>query len=109
MADPISMAVGYGFYALVKKGISEVGKMVINKQVDRYMLQQFIDQYERLPDKRRRPGPKLRKVISVLQSGEMEMARDELKELAHECLGLNAEPEWLEVGQMLLNMLEFCP
>jgi hypothetical protein len=54
MADPFTWLVG--------AAVTQLAKMVINKQVDYAMLQQFKEQYEQLPDKRRRPGPKLRSV-----------------------------------------------
>jgi hypothetical protein len=97
MADPFTWLVG--------AAVTQLAKMVINKQVDYAMLQQFKEQYEQLPDKRRRPGPKLRRVIAMLESGEMSMARDELKSFAHECCGLNEGPGWLELGQDILSML----
>jgi hypothetical protein len=47
----------------------------------------------------------IRRVIAMLESGEMSMARDELKSFAHECCGLNEGPGWLELGQDILSML----
>jgi hypothetical protein len=106
MADPITWTLaGWVF----KAAVVEITKMVVNKQIDHMLLQQFVDAYERLPDKRRSPGPKLRKVIAVLKSSEVGQARAELKSFARECMGLTDEPGLLDLGVELLNMLALCP
>eukprot|EP00241_Pyramimonas_parkeae_P009231 CAMPEP_0114239898 /NCGR_PEP_ID=MMETSP0058-20121206/8724_1 /TAXON_ID=36894 /ORGANISM="Pyramimonas parkeae, CCMP726" /LENGTH=90 /DNA_ID=CAMNT_0001352147 /DNA_START=668 /DNA_END=940 /DNA_ORIENTATION=+ len=77
-------------------------KYLKNKAIDHYTLGKFEDAYENLPDKRRRPGPKLRRVISAMKSGLASDIRDEIKSLTDDCLDL---PEYYELGMAMANLL----
>lgn len=77
-------------------------KYLKDKAIDHITLGRFEDAYEKLPDKRKRPGPKLRRVISAMRSGQARDIRDEIKSLTDECLDI---PECYELGMALANLL----
>jgi ADP-ribosylglycohydrolase len=76
MTDPIT---------LTMIAVALVKKYLMHKAIDYAMLQRFKDEYQRLPDKRRRPGPKLRRIIQLMEDGASGgMIREEIKELYDE-------------------------
>uniref|UniRef100_A0A061S3F5 Uncharacterized protein n=1 Tax=Tetraselmis sp. GSL018 TaxID=582737 RepID=A0A061S3F5_9CHLO len=74
-----------------------------NRYIDWATLNRFKAEYDSLPDKRRRPGPKLRKAIRALESGSAEDARDTIKELSDELLDIGGG--WLRIGEALAEAL----
>jgi hypothetical protein len=84
--------------------VSSAIKWLAGKAVDYATLGAIKDAYNRLPDKRRRPGPKLRRLIHMLESGAAREVRAELKDISEECLSSNVS-ELIQLGNNINDAL----
>eukprot|EP00741_Cyanophora_paradoxa_P004639 tig00000821_g4502.t1 len=101
MAEPF--VTGPALYIMTKIAV-KCGKMVVKGVIDYATLKQYEEEYEALKDKRKRPGPQLRKVLTLLRSGEAEQARKLLKEMGGEFAESRIE-DAVEAGMELLDLL----
>eukprot|EP00983_Pelagomonas_calceolata_P113278 1159967-Pelagomonas_calceolata.AAC.5 len=98
MAELLGIAAWWAFKALVHKGI-EYG-------IDWHTLNKLKAEYEKLPDKRKKPGPAFRKFIRRCEQGEN--VREAAKELAKECADasiLEGCPEMKDFADAVLALV----
>lgn len=89
---------------IAERMLTYVGKQVVSAAIDHHTLNVFKDKYEQLKDKRRRPGPTLRKVISLLEDGNVREAREVMKMAGKELVDCGVS-ELANAGRAILDAL----
>ena len=89
---------------LAERLVTYVGKQLVTAAIDHHTLNVFKDKYEQMKDKRRRPGPTLRKVIDLLERGDVSAARAVMKEAGKELVDCGVS-DLAEAGRTILETL----